>query len=252
MAVTDAEKHSENTTKREKSEERTLVNLASLLQLEVVPERIEAYDISNLGNEHITCGMVVAVGGRLKKSEYRTFSIKSTDGQDDYCSMTEALSRRLSHIGKENDSMSAYPDLILLDGGQEHVNVIRRMMAESGYDIPVFGMVKDEHHKTRTLVDGEGELNIARHADVFRLIYGIQEEVHRYSVSRMTGAKRKTLKTSSLEKINGIGPAKAKALMSHFGTIKAIKNASLTELESAKGISKSDAKAIYEYFKTDN
>jgi len=148
--------------------------------------------------------------------------------------------------------MSAYPDLILLDGGQEHVNVIRRMMADYGYDIPVFGMVKDEHHKTRTLVDGEGELNIARHADVFRLIYGIQEEVHRYSVSRMTNAKRKTLKTSSLEKINGIGPAKAKALMSHFGTIKAIKNASLAELENARGISKADAAAIYEYYKKDN
>ena len=252
MAVTDAAKHSENTAKRERNEERILVNLASLLQLEVLPERIEAYDISNLGNEHITCGMVVAVNGRLKKSEYRTFSIKSTGGQDDYGSMTEALSRRLSHIGKENDSMSAYPDLILLDGGQEHVNVIRRLMENEGYDIPVFGMVKDEHHKTRTLVDGEGELNIARHADVFKLIYGIQEEVHRYSVSRMTNAKRKTLKTSSLEKISGIGPAKAKALMSHFGTIKAIKNASLADLENARGISKADAQAIYEYYKKDN
>ncbi len=252
MAVTDAAKHSENTAKRDRNDERTLANLASLLHLEVLPERIEAYDISNLGSEHITCGMVVAIGGKLKKSEYRTFSIKTTDGQDDYGSMTEALSRRLAHMGKENDSMSAYPDLILLDGGQEHVNVIRRMMEEEGYDIPVFGMVKDEHHKTRTLVDGNGELNIARHADVFRLIYGIQEEVHRYSVSRMTNAKRKTLKTSSLEKIQGIGPAKAKVLMNHFGTLKAIKSASLSELEAARGISKADAKAIFDYFNKDN
>ena len=126
------------------------------------------------------------------------------------------------------------------------------MMESEGYDIPVFGMVKDEHHKTRTLVDADGELNIARHADVFRLIYGIQEEVHRYSVSRMTNAKRKTLKTSSLEKIPGIGPAKAKVLMNHFGTLRAIKNASLAELESARGISKADAKAVFEYFTKDN
>lgn len=252
MAVTDAAHHSENSAKRENDTEKTLVSLAALLHLEVLPERIEAYDISNLGDEHITCGMVAAIDGKLKKSEYRTFSIKSTDTQDDYAAMTEAISRRLEHIGKEGDSMAAYPDLLLLDGGKGHVSVIKTLLAEKGFDIPVFGMVKDEHHKTRTLTAGDGEINIARHPDVFRLIYGIQEEVHRYSVGRMTGAKRKTLRHSTLEKIKGIGPTKAKALLDRFGSLNAVKNADAEELVYAKGITEADARAVYEYFRNNN
>ncbi|MGN1347269.1 MAG: excinuclease ABC subunit UvrC [Eubacteriales bacterium] len=248
MAVSDAEKHSENAAKRDRNDERTLVSLASLLQLEVLPERIEAYDISNLGDEHITAGMVVAVDGRLKKSEYRTFGIRSKETQDDYAAMREAISRRLAHIGVEGDTMAACPDLILLDGGRGHVSVIRELMQETGMEIPVFGMVKDEHHKTRTLTDETGEVNIARHADVFRLIYGIQEEVHRYTVVHMTGAKRKTMKTSSLEKIKGIGPAKAKALTDHFQSFADLKKASVEELSSVRGISQKDAEAVHEFF----
>ncbi len=252
MAVTDAAKHSENSAKRDKNNERTLANLASALRLEVLPERIEAYDISNLGDEHITAGMVAAIDGKLKKSEYRTFNIKSKDSQDDYAAMEEAISRRLTHIGDEDGNMSDRPDLILLDGGRGHVSVIKKLLEERGFDIPVFGMVKDEHHKTRTLTDGESEINIARQADVFRLIYAIQEEVHRYSVSRMTNAKRKTLKTSSLEQIKGIGPAKSKALLSHFGSFTALKNASEVELVSVSGISERDANEIYNHFRNQN
>ncbi len=249
MAIKDAADHSANTSRHDSDREKTLVNLAQLLCLEVVPERIEAYDISNLGDEHITAGMVCAIDGKLRKSEYRTFNIRSTDGQDDYASMTEAISRRLSHIGAENDSMSDCPDLILLDGGKGHVSVIRQLMNERGLEIPVFGMVKDEHHKTRTLTDEENELNIARHPDVFRLLYEIQEEVHRYTVGRMTEAKRKTLKTSSLEKIHGIGPAKSKLLLSHFGSLTALKNASFEDICDVQGINKNDAENIYNYFK---
>ncbi len=248
MAVSDAVLHSENHSKREKNDERVLAELASLLRLEVVPERIEAYDISNLGSEHITAGMVVAVDGKLKKSEYRTFKIKSTDIEDDYTSMTEAISRRISHIGEEGSGMSTAPDLILLDGGHAHVSVIRRLFDERGIDIPVFGMVKDEHHKTRTLVDTDGEINIARHADVFRFIYALQEEVHRYTVGRMTEAKRKTLKMSSLEKIHGIGPKKAKLISDSFKSFAALKNASLAELCEIKGISTADAEAVFAHF----
>lgn len=249
MAVKDAADHSANYVRHESDREKTLVNLAQMLCLEVVPQRIEAYDISNLGDEHITAGMVVAVDGKLKKSEYRTFNIRSTAIQDDYASMTEAISRRLAHIGEENSSMSECPDLILLDGGKGHVSVIKELMREKGVEIPVFGMVKDEHHKTRTLTDEENELNIARHPDVFRLIYEIQEEVHRYTVGRMTGAKRKTLKTSSLEKIHGIGPAKSKLLLSHFGSLTALKNASEYEISDVPGISQTDAENIYNHFR---
>ena len=121
-------------------------------------------------------------------------------------------------------------------------------MRDMQLEIPLFGMVKDEHHKTRTLVDAECEINIARHAELFRFIYSIQEEVHRYTVSRMTGAKRKTMKMSSLEKIRGIGPRKAQLISDHFKSFTALKEAPLSELYGIKGISKSDAEAVFNHF----
>lgn len=248
MAASDARTHSENQIKSIKKDEQILASLCAILKLEVFPERIEAYDISNLGNEHITAGMVAVINGKLKKSEYRSFTIKGLSEQDDYGAMTEAISRRISHIGVEGDSMSSCPDLILLDGGHTHVSVIKNLLSERNIDIPVFGMVKDEYHKTRTLVDEENELNIARRADVFRFIYGIQEEVHRYTVSKMTGAKQKTLKTSSLEKISGIGPKKAKLITDHFKSFSALRNAPLDELQKIKGISDKDALSVFNYF----
>ena len=229
-------------------DEGSLVLLASLLGLEVLPERIEAYDISNLASEHKTCGMVVCKGGKLRRSDYRSFTIKTVEGVDDYASMKEALQRRLSHLSDEGGSFSETPDLILLDGGKGHVSTIRSLMKEMGLDIPTFGMVKDDFHKTRALCDENNEISIAREQSVFSLIYRIQEEVHRYSVSRMDGAKRKTLTTSSLEKISGIGKAKAKALLSHFGGLGKIKEASREELLAVKSIGEKDADSIYKYF----
>lgn len=249
MAAEDALRHYENKQERLRREERTLVGLASLLSLEVVPERIEAYDISNFGDEHITAGMVVYENGRSKKSDYRYFRINGTDGQDDYGSMREALSRRLAHLSDEDGSYSRAPDLILLDGGEGHVGVICSLLRSMGLEIPVAGMVKDSHHKTRALVTEAGEVGIARREDVFRLVYGIQEEVHRFTVSRMSAAKRKTMRRSSLEDIAGIGPAKAKLLMAHFGKIAKIGEASATELAEVKGISAADAENIVNHFR---
>lgn len=229
-------------------DESTLVLLASLLGLEVLPERIEAYDISNLGSEHKTCGMVVCLDGKFHRSDYRSFTIKTVEGIDDYSSMREALGRRLDHLSDESGSFSIRPDLILLDGGKGHVSTVRALMRERGIDIPTFGMVKDDFHKTRALCDEENEISIAREQAVFSLVYRIQEEVHRYSVSRMEGAKRKTLTTSSLEKINGIGKAKAKALLTYFGGLAGVRNATREELEAVGGIGKKDADNIYEHF----
>lgn len=226
----------------------TLIRLAQLCGLEVYPERIEAYDISNLGSEHLTAGMIVYCDGQFKRSDYRTFHIKSVEGTDDYASMREALSRRLSHLGDEKGSFAAAPDLILLDGGRGHVGVIRQLLGGMGLDIPVFGMVKDDYHKTRALCTDTEEISIAREQQVFMLLYRIQEEVHRYTVSRMDAAKRKTIKTSSLEKIPGIGAVKAKALLAALGGLGAIKQASVEQLAAVKGISERDAKAVYEYF----
>ena len=249
MAQRDAVRHSETRRKRDEDDERVLVRLASLLSLEVVPQRIEAYDISNLGSEHITAGMIVADGGKLRKSDYRVFRIKGQDAPDDYSAMRQTLMRRIAHIGDgEDTSLSTEPDLILLDGGAGHVGVVRELFRDADCHIPVFGMVKDEHHKTRTLVSDTNEVSIAREAEVFRFIYKLQEEVHRFTVSRMSAAKRKTLKTSSLEKISGIGPAKAKKLMSHFKTLSALKEASEEEISAVSGISRADAEAVFAFF----
>lgn len=252
MAVEDAKTHAENTRKQETGMEKTLVNLASLLKLEVFPARIEAYDISNLGSEHITAGMITLIDGKYKKDWYRTFKIKEQEQPDDYAAMRQTLTRRLRHIAeaKENDPLATAPDLILLDGGKGHVSVIEELLRSLGYAIPVFGMVKDDHHKTRTLTTAEEEVNIARRADVFRFLYGIQEEVHRYTVAQMTNAKRKTLTTSALEEIKGIGPKKAKLLIAHFSSLKALKSASVQELGAVEGISQGDAEAIYAHFRS--
>lgn len=240
----------------EKTDEAAVM-LASLLSLEVVPYRIEAYDISNIGSEHITAGMIVTEGGKFAKSDYRSFKIASTDGQDDYGALREALTRRLKYLlpdndSKENASFSAFPDLILLDGGVNHLSVALDVMYELGVDVPVAGMVKDEFHKTRALVafDGENfcEINIAKQREVFVFVYKIQEEVHRYSIGRMTQAKRKTVKTSSLTKIDGIGPSKAKALLAAFGGYNGVKNASAEALKSVKGINSTDVLRIRAYF----
>ena len=232
-------------------DESSLVLLASLLSLEVLPERIEAYDISNIGSEHKTCGMVVAKEGKLRRSDYRSFTIRTVEGIDDYASMREAIKRRLEHLSDESGSFSEYPDLILLDGGKGHVSTVRALMREMGVEIPTFGMVKDDFHKTRALCDEEREISIAREQSVFSLIYRIQEEVHRYSVSRMDTAKRKTLTTSSLEKIDGIGKAKAKALLTYFGGLSKVREATKEDLCTVGGIGEKDAENIYRYFHGD-
>ena len=229
-------------------EDKTLVSLCRLLGLEVLPDRIEAYDISNLGSEHIKAAMVVYADGGMKRADYRSFSIKSTAGIDDYGAMREALLRRLSHIGDGSPSLGEAPDLILLDGGVGHVHVGQEVMRELGLSIPLFGMVKDEFHKTRALTDGENEISIAFDGAVFAMLYKIQEEVHRVAVRQTMGAKRKTLRRSKLEDIPGIGPARAKLLLSAFGGLSKLKKAMKDDIAAVRGISQTDAAAVYRYF----
>lgn len=231
----------------EKSDEVAL-RMADLLALEVVPSRIESYDISNLGDEHITCGMIVWENGKLKPNEYRTFRIRTTEGADDYAAMREALSRRFSHFGKGEGAFAREPDLILLDGGRAHVAVARRLAEEMGITVPIFGMVKDDYHKTRALCGENEEISIALDKGVYTTVYRIQEEVHRYSVRRMTEAKRKTVRTSELEKIKGVGKEKAKAILAYFGGLAAVKRADRKDLAKAPGVGISLAEAIYAYF----
>lgn len=231
------------TTERE---EGTLTRLAQLLKLESYPVRIEAYDVSNLGTEHLTAGMIVCRDGKFAKSDYRTFHIRSvTDTVDDYASMREALLRRLEHLSDGSGSFSEYPDLILLDGGRGHVATVRELLQNMQLDIPVFGMVKDDYHKTRALCTENEEISIAREHEVYSLIYRIQEEVHRYTVGRMTQAKRKSLKTSLLTRIPGIGEVKAKKLLAAFGGLRGLRAASMEQIAMVPGISGRDAEAVW-------
>ena len=228
-------------------EDKNIRRLTELLGLETPPRRIEAYDISNIGNENIVASMVVWADGKMKKSDYRLFNIKSTKGQNDYGSMREALTRRLAHVGESDGSMGLAPDLLLVDGGDAHVGVARDVLADTNMDIPVFGMVKDDFHKTRALTDGVREISIAKEFDVYAFIYNLQEEAHRFAVKASSGSKTKSLTKSSLEQIDGIGPAKAKRLLSAMPLSK-IKQASIGEISSIHGIGEADAKNIYNHF----
>lgn len=228
-------------------EDKSLARLATLLGLPELPRRMEAYDISNYGNEAITASMVVYESGRLKKSDYRLFRIKTTEGADDYASMREALSRRLSHIGDGSASLGETPDVLLIDGGNAHVHAVREVLAAMNLEIPTYGMVKDDFHKTRALTDGEKEISIATEMSVYALIFKIQEEAHRFAVGAASASKRRGLTHSTLEKIEGIGPAKAKLLLSEMPLAK-VKTSSAKELAKIKGISDKDAENVYNYF----
>lgn len=247
MAKENAEQKCKEYLLSSQKTDKTLARLASLAGLETVPERIEAFDISNIGDEHITAGMVVFENGKPKKSDYRIFRMKTVSTRDDYASMREAVSRRCAHF---SDDGAVAPDLFLIDGGAAHVSAAKQAMREAGYDIPTLGMVKDDKHRTRALVGEDGdEIQILSEQQVYSLIYKIQEEVHRFTISKMMGGKRKAEKTSVLENVSGVGKAKAKALLAVFGGLSAIKQADISELCRVKGITESIAKNIKEYFR---
>ena len=173
--------------------------------------------------------------------------MKTTEGADDYGSMREVLHRRLSHIGDGTSSLGEMPELLLVDGGDAHVGVAKAVLEELTLEIPVFGMVKDDYHKTRALTNGEAEISIAKEFDVYGFIYNLQEEAHRFAVKSSQKAKTKTLTHSVLEKIEGIGPKKARALLAAM-PLGRIKEAGVEELCRVRGIGKRDAERIVEYF----
>ncbi len=253
LVADNAKEAAESYVRARERDDELLVTLASLLALEVVPERIEAYDVSNFGAEQITVGMIVLENGSFKKKDYRAFGIHAA-AQDDYGAMREAIARRMAHLSDEGGAFSVLPDLILLDGGRAHVSVVRALLDELGLDIPVFGMVKDDTHKTRALTTDTDEISIHTVAlqSVYQFIYKIQEEVHRFTISKMSAGKRKKLKTSSIEKISGIGPAKAKALLAHFGSLSRLREADAETLCRVPGIGMRDAEAIRSYFGKNN
>ena len=233
-----------------------LDELKNLLGLDRLPEYIESYDISNLAGADNVAGMVVFENARPLKSAYRKFKIKSFSGQDDFGSMAEVLTRRLDEYKKAQEEgvetgFGRLPDLILLDGGKGQVSAVLPVVAASGLNIPVFGMVKDDHHRTRAIVSDTGEIAIRPNRAVFTFVTNIQDEVHRYAIT-FNRSQRKRVLGSSLEEIPGIGKKRAKELMRFFRTIKKISTASVEELEQAPGMTHPAALSVYNYFHEDS
>lgn len=232
-----------------------LNTLGELLGLDKAPRYIESYDISNQNGTANVAGMVVFEDGKPLKSAYRKFEIKTIIGQDDYGSMAEVINRRLDEYEKhknEGIGFGRMPDLILLDGGKGQVNAVANVLSARGYNIPLFGMVKDNKHRTRAITDAGKEIAISNKRNVFTLVSTIQEEVHRFAIGYHRQKRKSTTFKSSLTEIEGIGEKRAKALLKYFGTIANIKEADLTELENAPTMNTVVAKTVYKYFHNEN
>ena len=216
--------------------------------------RAEAYDISNTSGVESVGSMVVFEDGRPKKNDYRKFKIKTVKGPDDYKSMREVLTRRFTRgmrerAGEEETrGFAVYPDLIMMDGGRGQVNIALEVLDELHINIPVCGMVKDDNHNTRGLYYNNVEIPIDRHSEGFKLITRVQDEAHRFAIEYHRSLRSKKQVSSVLDEIEGIGPARRKALMKHFLDIDKIRNANVSELMEAEGITENVAQNIYKYF----
>lgn len=227
----------------------SLNELGSLLGLKTVPRIIESYDISNTAGDTNVAGMVVFHDGKPFKPHYRKFIIKSFIGQDDYRSLNEVLDRRFTEYEKGTDEgFSTLPDLILLDGGKGQLSAVKQVLEKHKINVPIFGMVKDNHHKTRALTFGGGDIEIKATRSVYTLITNIQDEVHRFAISFHKAKKGKKMLKSSLLDIKGVGDKTAKNLLKHFKSIKNIKAATLEELKSAPGVSAAAAENIFKHY----
>lgn len=236
---------------RKGNETAALDELAKALSLPVVPRYIESYDISHTDGADNVCGMIVFKDGRPFKAGYKKFKINSFSGQDDYGSMREVILRRFNRYLEEQGTDSTFaikPDLILLDGGQGQVNAVKPILEALELDIPVFGMVKDNKHRTRAIASGGEEVHIRDDRPLFTLVSTIQEEVHRFAITFHKSTHTKHSLEMSLTAIPGIGEKKAKLLIKEFKSIKKIKEASVDEVTSVKGLGKKDFEAIHNYF----
>ena len=246
--------------KMERHKNDAVSELSNLVGIDYA-ERIEAFDISNIRGTDNVASMVVFVDGKPHKSSYRKFIIKTVEGQDDYGSMREAISRRISHGLKEQKQIETgelkeekakfhiMPDLILVDGGLGHVKTVIEALQQLNVEIPVYGMVKDSKHRTRGLVSPDGEIDMPMTGRAFRLVAEIQNEAHRFAITFHKDTKSKKLR-SDLLNIPGIGEKRMKALYNAFKTIDGIKNATVDELKKVEGMNEKAANAVYDYFRS--
>lgn len=247
---------------KEREKNTLLDTMQELLGLSRRPARIEAYDISNTQGQDNVGGMVVFENGKSAKRKYRIFKIKSFEGADDYASMREVIYRRFRHALDEEEMIQKgemlrkdakflpLPDLILLDGGKGHLSVITELLDMLDSDIPVFGMVKNDKHKTRGLVSDNGEIEISPASPVFKLITHIQDEVHNTAITYHRKLRSKIV--SELDKINGIGEKRRKALLTIFASVDKIKEAGIDELMNVKEMDRKSAEAVFNYFHRGN
>ena len=237
--------------------------IAALLDLEDV-SRMEAYDISNISGFANVGSMVVFEKGKAKRSDYRKFRIQSVSGPDDYACMREVLTRRFVHGMEEKEelnrrevdhafgSFTKFPDLLLMDGGKGQVNIALQVLEELHLDIPVCGMVKDDNHRTRGLYYQNVEIPIDTHSEGFKLVTRIQDEAHRFAIEYHRSLRSKAQVKSVLDEIPGVGPARRKALMRHFGSIQEIREASVEKLCEVPEIPEHIGKQIYDFFREAN
>lgn len=245
-AQINAREESVRATTSAQRRQKTLEWLRDALALGTIPERIEAFDISNTGNFGIVASMTVFVSGKPLKRDYRKFKIKEGSGQDDYGSMREVLTRRFKRYLDRDEKFDSLPDLLLIDGGDRHASVAEQVLRELGLSVPVLGMVKDDRHRTRALTYSDGrEIAITGNPAVFSLIGNIQEETHRFAIEYHRSLRSATIGTE-LEQISGVGEKRRNELLKHFKTLKAIKSANYEEL--CQAVPKNTAKAVFDYF----
>ena len=243
---------SEEITRSETSTQRRQKSLelfGKMMGLEQVPVSFEAYDISNLAGTHTVGSMIVFENGQPKRSRYRKFRIESVaEGQDDYQAMEEMLTRRLQRWKDGDEKFSELPSVFMIDGGLGHVRIAKAVLDRFGCDRPVFGMVKDDHHRTRGLVAPDGrEFSIATTPAVFALVGRMQEEVHRFAITYQRSLRQSDAVRSELDRIPGIGEKRRTALLRKFKSVKRIRQAQLEELETV--LPHGAAVSVYEYFR---
>lgn len=233
MAVRNAQEEVRRATTAEEKTAYTLEALQKMLNLPQPPRRMESFDISNTGASDIVASMVVYQGAKPLKSAYRRFQIKELTGghPDDYGSMREVLRRRLQRAADEDEKFLPLPDVFLIDGGVTHADAVREVAEQFDCTVPIFGMVKDDRHRTRALVTPEGrEIGIVNDQAVFSLIGQIQEETHRFAITYHHQHHTKSAMRSALDGVPGLGPKRQAELRKHFGTVKAIREADETAL----------------------
>ncbi|MBL7575036.1 Excinuclease ABC subunit C [Peptoniphilus asaccharolyticus DSM 20463] len=246
-------KYADKYKKKIEENTKSLEEIKNLINLDRIPQRIEAYDISNTYGIESVGSMVVFENGVSKKSDYRKFKIRTVEGPNDYASMKEVLTRRFKRGIEEknsniNSSFSKFPDLIMMDGGKGQVNIALKVLSELNIDVPVCGLVKDDFHTTRGIIYQNTEYNLKINSSGYRMIYKIQEEAHRFAINYHRSLREKDIFISELDNIKNIGKVRKQNLMKHFKSIKKIKEASVDELEIVDGMNRTAAESIYQHF----